>query len=82
MKLGKTDVRRCEYCEEPLPPKHTILMPEDSNLEIHLHKGKCSERWALENMIREEAEKGMRKELKLVWDRVCPSCRERLRELI
>jgi len=79
MKVGKTGVRRCEHCEKPLPPEHTVLMPEEK-VTVHLHAGQCTQRWAVENMIREEAEKAMRKELKAVWDCICPADRERLRK--
>ena len=84
MRVGKTGVRRCNQCGKPLPPKHTVILPnEGSDEEVHLCPGmQCPEEWSLEGPLREKAERAQRAEIKEVWDRICPADRERLRELI
>ena len=82
MNLGRTGQHKCDQCSRVLIPPFAVLPLENGKVVRLCRDTECLVDYFLEGPLKERAEKEMRRELKLVHDRVCPACRARLRTLL
>lgn len=90
MRIGKSGVFRCDFCGETIVGEMDFIRKK--NQEFHFceesedEEVSCMDRYIYgyycHDKIVDQVEEEQKKEFKLIYDRVCPSCKFRLRALV
>ena len=85
MKVGRSDVYQCDFCGEVIIGEPDLYRRSGKELHFCEPKG-CMEQHLYEHHYRgivvDQVEADRKAEFKLIYDRVCPSCKFRLRALL
>jgi len=84
MRVGKTEVVRCDFCGELVAGEPDIIRADGE--EFHFCGRSCLNEYLFENYCRDKIEESVearvREEYKLIHKQVCPACKYRLRKLL